>query len=60
MQRNSDQPSNVIPFPHAAFVLEVKSDRFMDLVRALHAKGFQISNTGRANRFAVEDQKESQ
>jgi hypothetical protein len=46
----------IIPFPTRCFVLELHSERFLDLVQALHSQGFQITNTGHhTNRFRIED-----
>lgn len=50
------QVNNIVPI-RRPFLLELDSERFMDLVRALHSNGFQISNTRVINRYRIEDVK---
>lgn len=52
------EDSNVLPFPQQPIVFQLQSERFMEAIHALHARGFKISNTGRTNRFVIEDAKE--
>jgi hypothetical protein len=40
-------------------LLELNSERFCDLVHALGRAGFVLSNTGRTNRFRIDDKERS-
>lgn len=56
----NDKPSNVIPFPAPApFVLELRSERFVDLLHALTSAGFDVTYIrGSVNRYRIDDQQE--
>lgn len=51
--------SNVVPLEQRFFLLEMHSERFIDLVHALKAHGFVISNTLHTNRFRLDDAEKS-
>lgn len=52
---STPKKAEVIPFQHSFFLLELHSERFIDLVHALKYQGFVVSNTGHANRFRIDD-----
>lgn len=50
--------ATVIRFPAQPVLLEMRSERLPAALRALMEAGFKVSNTGRINRFRVEDARE--
>lgn len=46
---------HITKLPVAPLILEVRSERFTDILRALNKAGFVLSNAGHTNRFRIED-----
>lgn len=49
--------SNIVQFPVAPFVLEIRTERFVDVMLALQDAGFKVTYVrGSLNRYRVDDQ----
>ena len=52
---STDRKADIVLLPSSPLILEVHSERFLELQHAIVMAGFRIKNAGPVNRFRIED-----